>query len=223
MTLTIGGANSGQRYTCLAIIWLTIITMTTTTVVGGSDTMDSSQVSELSACINSDGQKRCDHLSYDCLNCRFNYSCEYGHNVTTECRPTDNVHCSGDNNFSVSHLCAFCYQLPEDRYECTTNSSCNYNYQYKAVCHARPHVLCLGKRSFQKYRKCNFVSGYKWSTALLLSVTLGGFGIDRFYLGLWQEGVGKLFSFGGLGVWTLIDVILIATGYLKPSDGSVYI
>jgi TM2 domain-containing membrane protein YozV len=55
------------------------------------------------------------------------------------------------------------------------------------------------------------------------SITLGGFGIDRFYLGLWQEGIGKLFSFGGLGVWTLIDVILIATGYLKPSDGSVYI
>lgn len=58
----------------------------------------------------------------------------------------------------------------------------------------------------------------KWSTALLLSITLGGFGVDRFYLGNWQEGVGKLFSFGGLGVWTLLDVILIATGYLKPGD-----
>lgn len=55
------------------------------------------------------------------------------------------------------------------------------------------------------------------------SITLGGFGIDRFYLGSWAEGIGKLFSFGGLGVWTLIDVILIAAGYLKPADGSVYI
>lgn len=56
-----------------------------------------------------------------------------------------------------------------------------------------------------------------------ISITLGGFGIDRFYLGNWQEGVGKLFSFGGLGVWTLIDVILVATGYLKPMDGSIMI
>lgn len=52
------------------------------------------------------------------------------------------------------------------------------------------------------------------------SITLGGFGVDRFYLGNWQEGFGKLFSFGGLGFWTLIDVILIWVGYLKPLDGN---
>lgn len=60
------------------------------------------------------------------------------------------------------------------------------------------------------------------SNVLFYSITLGGFGSDRFYLGNWQEGIGKLFSFGGLGIWTLIDVILIFTGYLKPHDGSVY-
>lgn len=52
------------------------------------------------------------------------------------------------------------------------------------------------------------------------SITLGGFGMDRFYLGNWQEAFGKLFSFGGLGFWTLIDVILIWVGYLKPADGN---
>ena len=55
------------------------------------------------------------------------------------------------------------------------------------------------------------------------SITLGGFGADRFYLGLWREGIGKLFSFGGLGVWTIVDVILVATGYIGPADGSLYI
>ncbi|XDV28435.1 hypothetical protein PO909_031750, partial [Leuciscus waleckii] len=60
-----------------------------------------------------------------------------------------------------------------------------------------------GKRVFLKRVFCNWTGGYKWSTALALSITLGGFGADRFYLGQWREGLGKLFSFGGLGIWTL--------------------
>lgn len=47
--------------------------------------------------------------------------------------------------------------------------------------------------------------------------------VSRFYLGHWQEGIGKLFSFGGLGVWTLVDVVLVAIGYIGPADGSLYI
>lgn len=57
----------------------------------------------------------------------------------------------------------------------------------------------------------------------ICSITLGGFGADRFYLGQWREGLGKLFSFGGLGIWTLIDVLLIGAGYVGPADGSLYI
>ena len=48
------------------------------------------------------------------------------------------------------------------------------------------HVLCLGQRKFLKNIVCNWTSGYRWSTALILSITLGGFGADRFYLGHWQ-------------------------------------
>lgn len=70
---------------------------------------------------------------------------------------------------------------------------------------------------------CNWTSGKRWSVALVLSITLGGFGADRFYIGMWREGIGKLFSFGGLGVWTLVDVVLVATRYLTPADGSLYI
>lgn len=84
-------------------------------------------------------------------------------------------------------------------------------------------MLCLGHRDFQKRVRCNWTLGYKWSTAMIISITLGGFGADRFYLGHWQEGIGKLFSFGGLGVWTLIDVILISLHYLGPADGSLYL
>lgn len=63
-----------------------------------------------------------------------------------------------------------------------------------------------------------------WAALLFFcSITLGGFGADRFYLGQWREGLGKLFSFGGLGIWTLIDVLLIGVGYVGPADGSLYI
>jgi len=81
-------------------------------------------------------------------------------------------------------------------------------------------VFCLGNRRFNKFIKCQLKSNIKWNYALILSITLGGFGMDRFYLGSWQEGFGKVFSFGGLGFWTVIDIILIWVGYIKPADGN---
>ena len=57
----------------------------------------------------------------------------------------------------------------------------------------------------------------------LCSFTLGGFGVDRFYLEQWGSAVGKLVTFGGLGVWSIIDLILVGTGYVGPADGSAYI
>eukprot|EP00112_Aurelia_sp_Birch-Aquarium-sp1_P004558 Seg1517.3 transcript_id=Seg1517.3/GoldUCD/mRNA.D3Y31 product="hypothetical protein" protein_id=Seg1517.3/GoldUCD/D3Y31 len=90
-------------------------------------------------------------------------------------------------------------------------------------CTIKDTIYCMGTRNFRKSLPCNWTSGYRWSTAMLLSVTLGGFGVDRFYLGHWKEGLGKVFSFGGLGVWTLVDIVLIAVGYVGPADGSLYI
>ena len=57
-------------------------------------------------------------------------------------------------------------------------------------------------------------------TAILLSIFTGGLGIDRFYLGYTGLGVAKLLTCGGLGIWALIDLIMICTGSLRPADGS---
>jgi hypothetical protein len=57
-----------------------------------------------------------------------------------------------------------------------------------------------------------------WLVALLLSIFLGGLGVDRFYLGHIGLGVVKLITFGGCGIWSLIDIILIAVGSLKDSE-----
>jgi TM2 domain-containing membrane protein YozV len=59
----------------------------------------------------------------------------------------------------------------------------------------------------------------KHVTAILISVFLGGLGIDRFYMGLTGTGILKLLTLGGCGVWTMVDWILIATNSLKDGDG----
>ena len=58
--------------------------------------------------------------------------------------------------------------------------------------------------------------------ALILSIFLGELGIDRFYLGYIGTGILKVITCGGFGIWWLIDLIMIATGKLKPKDGSEY-
>lgn len=60
------------------------------------------------------------------------------------------------------------------------------------------------------------------TTAILLSVLLGGLGIDRFYLGYIGMGILKLFTAGGFGILYIYDIITICTGSLKPADGFCY-
>lgn len=66
-------------------------------------------------------------------------------------------------------------------------------------------------------------NGYHFDTALLLSIFLGMFGIDRFYLGYPAIGLLKFCTFGFMFLGQLVDVILIATQMVGPADGSAYI
>src|SRR5699024_1283652 len=53
----------------------------------------------------------------------------------------------------------------------------------------------------------------------LLSWLLGGLGADRFYLGKIGTGILKLITFGGLGLWSLIDLIITLVGAQKDKHG----
>jgi TM2 domain-containing membrane protein YozV len=73
-------------------------------------------------------------------------------------------------------------------------------------------LLSLGEWKLEKSQK-SFVA------ALLLCILLGTLGIHRFYAGKIGTGILQLLTFGGLGIWTLIDLIIIAVGKFTDKEG----
>ena len=55
------------------------------------------------------------------------------------------------------------------------------------------------------------------TVSVVLSVLVGGLGIDRFYIGDTGLGVLKLITGGGLGVWWIVDMFVI-TGKTKKNN-----
>jgi len=56
-------------------------------------------------------------------------------------------------------------------------------------------------------------------TACLLCFFLGGLGIHRFYVGKAGTGILMILTLGGLGIWVIIDLVMILTGGFKDSEG----
>jgi TM2 domain-containing membrane protein YozV len=66
---------------------------------------------------------------------------------------------------------------------------------------------------------CILHSDVSFVYVLLSSIFLGILGIDRFILGHVGIGVAKLLTIGGLGVWWIVDIILLVAGELSPDVG----
>ena len=53
----------------------------------------------------------------------------------------------------------------------------------------------------------------EWVSTIVMSAMFGNLGVDRFMMGHIWLGILKLITLGGLGVWWLVDLILIARRY----------
>jgi TM2 domain-containing membrane protein YozV len=56
--------------------------------------------------------------------------------------------------------------------------------------------------------------------AFLLCFFVGCFGAHRFYVGKTGTAIAQLFTLGGLGIWMLIDLIMILCGAFTDAAGN---
>ena len=72
---------------------------------------------------------------------------------------------------------------------------------------------------FRTLGKDRGTSDKSWNVAFTLSLLAGWLGADRLYLGSAWLGILKLCTLGGLGIWWLVDLVLLLCGGMKDGDG----
>ncbi|WP_175950768.1 TM2 domain-containing protein [Burkholderia sp. BCC0405] len=60
----------------------------------------------------------------------------------------------------------------------------------------------------------------RFIVVLLLCIFLGTLGVHRFYVGKIATGLLQLVTLGGLGLWTIVDFLMIVMGKFKDKGGN---
>jgi TM2 domain-containing membrane protein YozV len=92
---------------------------------------------------------------------------------------------------------------------------------YCRVCGKQLHVsaaTCPGCGAVQAWNAS--ASGKRILPAALLCFLLGFLGAHRFYVGKFGTAILEIVTFGGFGIWVLVDFILIIAGEFTDKQGN---
>ena len=136
--------------------------------------------------------------------------------------------CYYHNDREVIAACTEC-----GRFIC---EECKVNINGKAVCKSCVENNIFSSNQRNKYNTYNYGEvkqqeynkyyGRKymqksWLVTLLLCLFTGTLGVHRFYVGKIGTGILQLLTFGGFGIWTLVDFILIACKKFTDAKGDL--
>lgn len=115
-------------------------------------------------------------------------------------------------------------QPPEGTYQPTIQEPPPYQQVYPGQggqpLYQQPYPPPVYSQAYPGYAGAYPMFGRKdWLLTLLLCLFLGWFGAHRFYTGHILIGVIQLLTFGGCGVWTIVDLVLILTDNYRDANG----
>jgi hypothetical protein len=103
------------------------------------------------------------------------------------------------------------------------NTAVNSQMLYCRACGSQMHVsahACPGCGAAHQNQGAS-LSQKRILPAAILCFFLGFLGVHRFYVGKVGTGILQLLTFGGFGIWALIDFIMIVIGSFRDSEGHV--